>query len=390
MSPPSSSSEVESDPIHELNDQGFLAITTSEQAAEYLTFFCTHILGDEGAFMRAFMIIPGSVDVRPREDGPGWHATAQVSYGADLFKAGFRIDPSGEVEMVSDKPIGRAPASPRPLYAPPISWLEGDGSDWQDRPDKPNPDWPVSSPLGPSSAWFEPETEGEDGEIWNALRKKQETLGPSIVLPWPGRPRPRIDLKGLRVSGLDDDDGRAWFAGRNFDLDKAVTGEVGIRPTLQLMLSGFEYDRISDRPDPTPWTDVLGQELSDSDSPAPEEAAKEPAKERSLFQRLRSFLHSDPAERLKARRYWLKAQYMKRYRPTEDEYRPQPYEQLARVWRAAGHLKNADDITIDKLASGEGKAQALKARLCRRGRMFWHRVAQTRGTAWFRFSSDSG
>ena len=354
-----------SEPIHTLNGRELLALDTIEQAKEYLALFCAHIwVGD-----RAFMVDRESVDLRQPEGGPRWEAVGEVAHGPDLFEARFRIEASGEVVMSNDEWIGHVCDDTGRLHRTPVRWFHAFlGQE----------DWPAPPPLRPESSWYEI-ADPNDHVIWDALKAATERLE-DIHLEWDEEwKRPTIDLAGLKVASLADNDGRNWF-----DVTPNVVAESRPRPTLYLVLSGFEYDRISDKPPPEeerkPRTDasLSFNEPSPTDSDGPYAAAlrdqPRPRKTRAVARRLLSLLRllhprslaaslnatflslvrPHPSPEHLARRYWLRAQYAKyppaeEYPPAEDRYRPQPYQQLAKVLRGAGYLTAADDVTIDKL-----------------------------------------
>jgi hypothetical protein len=54
------------------------------------------------------------------------------------------------------------------------------------------------------------------------------------------------------------------------------------------------------------------------------------------------------ASRLHARTAWIESQYST-YPPLENEYHPEPYEQLARVWRTTGNLDDANSAIFEKI-----------------------------------------
>lgn len=358
-----------SNPIHDLNDTRELQLGTSEQAAEYLTFFCAHVWGDEGAFE----IVQDSIDLRGGPPSPSWSATAIVEYGSVRFMADFVIEVSGAISMEDDRPVGPASREVRRLFASPVRWYEWNVPAWPAVPD-----WPVDPPLAsPAGAWREVEAANDDRGIWTALRREQPSLDPpaaqSRSAEWK---TPHVDLEGLKVASLDDNDGRSWF---NYDeradpFYKALMKEEDATPTLRLSLTGFEYDRISE-PSAGPVTmsspsddfEQAGEWADEASFPgrvgsfllrtAKAIPGKTVATLRHPLSLFRSNVPRADRKRLDARRHWLWSQYVE-YPPTEAAYRPQPYQQLARVWRAAGHLKSADDITFDKL-------KLEKVRLCR-------------------------
>ena len=111
------------------------------------------------------------------------------------------------------------------------------------------------------------------------------------------RARPTVVLRGLRVGTLDDRDGRQW------------------PPEVRLELDGFEYDRTDRLPEAT--------------DPTPSGVA-----------------HHD---RVTARSHWLiDGQYGDRI-PEPLDYKPQPFEQLAKVWRSEGNHAEATKITFHRL-----------------------------------------
>jgi hypothetical protein len=439
-----------SDAIHFLNHHGRHKLETPEQAVEYLTLFCTHVWGDEGAFR----IDPESIVLTPGESSDTWSATATIEYGSNLFEADLSIqrrtetrrspstaEPeivkrSGDVEMTDDRPLHPMPHDrARRAYASPVRWFEvlpdpsADG-----RPAAEVPDWPEGPPpLGAETDWSDMSPEGDGQAIWEALRPQvQANLTPPTTKQWPtGWQRPKAILEGLKVASLNDSDGLNWFDLKwppdedadteDAETEDAETAEAETEhakpetlhelleeagpPTLHLFLSGFEYDRIRDR------RDAVRSSASEGILPGARARSRSRRlllflrkvgmtllrgagtvvstlrdfvvllpKPRSFRKKLRSLFESEGVERkrLEARCYWLKSQY-EEDPPTEDEYRPQPYQQLARVWRAAGHFEAADDITFVKL-------ELEKVRLSRSNLSPWHRMVQwtrQRARHWF-------
>ena len=350
-----------SESIHALSKS--LDIETAEKAKEYLVLFCAHIWSDEGAFL----VVPDSVSLSRERSSDAWIAIAELEYGSDRYKAEFEIEASGEVTMLEDERIGRALSSRRPLYAPPVRWFQVDV-----RKSPLVSQWPIPGLLGSQADWEN--VESGVSPLWRALWRESARmrLNPPRVQP-NGSRKPRIDLEGLKVASLDDGDGWNWFDDKHEP------------PPLLLSLSGFEYSRISDlRADEQAADVALDQDFRMSADDSERATPARSVEQVSLFHKMRvavqtaigrarelaplllkprllwKKLRSRPSEQLEARLYWLSAQY------DEDpltvaKYRPQAHEQLARVWRAAGHLRERGRHHHQEARVGEGAP--IEARL---------------------------
>jgi hypothetical protein len=175
--------------------------------------------------------------------------------------------------------------------------------------------WPSVPTVDPGDVSI---TTGTSEPTWRDVSKKEREAIWAAVKAHPGlhsrqspehiEPRastasavPKIDLAGLKVGSLSDEDGRNWA-----ELSERSPGRW--QSIIRLNLDGFTYDRIDER------------------------AASRASRERQLA----------------SRQAWLSSQYDADL-PTKDEYSPQPYQQLARMFRATGDYGAADDITFDKL-----------------------------------------
>ena len=78
-----------------------LLVDTPGHVVEYLTFYCAHRWGTEGATV----VRPGSVKVGREPSSGSWRATAEVAYGSGYREATFRIEESGRVIVVGNRPI---------------------------------------------------------------------------------------------------------------------------------------------------------------------------------------------------------------------------------------------------------------------------------------------
>ncbi len=135
-----------SNPIHDLNGTGAMAIKEPGQALDYLRFFCSAIHGEEGRFQ----IVESPFDLLPVEDAASRAAVlaaakslrmavvrgeqgtylghASVLYGGSLFHATFSIQPTGGITMVDDEPVARLPVR-RELFRPPFRIVEAEPYD---------------------------------------------------------------------------------------------------------------------------------------------------------------------------------------------------------------------------------------------------------------------
>ena len=277
----------ESQRIHAYNDEpGALRLATADDVKAYLSYFCDNIWAD-----RPFTILPDTISVEARSPGNKWRATAQVRQQLGRFRARFEIYTDGLVQMRDDEPLGSL-IDEQPLrYAAPFRWVRG-----AHRRNRSSP----ATPPTIEGKWTE-ERAAQRDSIWSAVREKLvEWPPPADGVSGVEALRPHVDLAGLRVGGLIDEDGRNWVE------DRRVDGRD--QSAIQLNLAGFEYGRIDEH---------VGAKAA-----------------RGM--------------RLASRAKWLRAQYEK-YPPTRDEYSPQPYQQLAKVLRTTGDYAGADDITFEKL-----------------------------------------
>lgn len=297
-----------SNPIHLLNRDGDLELTTDAQRCDYLRFFCGHIWGEEGSFTlveTADELPPGvdpatvplrSVELLPEDaastGGPWVTRGVVVHYGGHFFTADLKLMASGMVEMLSDQPL---PIPPAPLavdFSPPVRVVA-----------PPAPSLPAGSREWPRSPVFR-------GLPWKDLgerkaRKLFDRLREVGRLP---AERLELDLERCRAGGF-----------------VVVPGADELRAVWP-HLDGFEYEWI----DPSRALEPQDQAQSNPFAAAP----PVPVAGRSWKQLL----------------VWLKRRYDgsdRRWRPTT--YTPQPFEHLAAVLRKQGELEAARKVTVQRL-----------------------------------------
>ena len=112
-----------SPPIHNLNSQNALVLSSKMSVTDYMNFFCHSVWGDDGPFriINSIDQIPVA-DTLPKQQadeiGPliakpeiisdgedAWTSKALVNYGKGLFLAELKVQSSGMVEMLSDEHV---------------------------------------------------------------------------------------------------------------------------------------------------------------------------------------------------------------------------------------------------------------------------------------------
>jgi hypothetical protein len=342
----------DSNRIHQFNDTHKLVLDTAEQVRQYLSLFCNYVWTARGAFRLAGDSVvsrepdPQVIESangelgRPPQEG-SWQATCDVEYDSDLWTATFLIEPSGTVVMTDETYRDELKEQRTMVYQPPFRILHVES--WKEEgrllPVEPPASFdfdPVRS--GPRPPWWKrPFARLLERNVFREGRLYREDLIRALRFDLVER-GPEIDLRRLRIHSLIDEDGKNWNA-------RWSTGGPRLR------LNGFEYGRIDDPPAPPRIRSESG--VPPEDLPEPTELI-------------------DPRQRILDRCEWLDAQY-RTNPPTSKDYRPQPYQQLAKVWRGSGDFEAADDIALQKF-------EVEKVRLTRSGLSRWkqirHRVSQ--------------
>jgi TIR domain/PDZ domain len=114
--------------IHHYNTQVNLNLNNLLAAGDYLRFFSSYVWGEAGPFR----IIERAEDLPAKHRGEFapllkpmsiqqasqiFEAQANVLYGNVVFAAKFKINPTGMVEMVDDKPLSTTKIDDQPIYA---------------------------------------------------------------------------------------------------------------------------------------------------------------------------------------------------------------------------------------------------------------------------------
>lgn len=302
-----------------------LSLDTESQVRHYLSVLWTNYGEDRWPYvLREPSISPltpgGRIYPEPSEKevelSPAqhpWKADCDVEHGLGLFHVAFLVQRSGELtSWVSEPRDADLGQGNREFYwDPPLRWIRHTHSEEEE----------VDSDSGAEGADGDrapaPYPPGLDfrpvDKTASTLPKLQETLKEELRRHLDDR-RPTIDLTGLKAGSLSDGDGQHW--GLDYGAD-GMESRLQRWPTLRVALDGFEYARFGGD----------GQESQRDEHDA---------------------RHLTPEEMVRHRKAWLRAQYLQDP-PTEDEYRPQPYQQLASVLRAAGEHDSADAIAFERL-----------------------------------------
>ena len=106
-------------PLHDLNEALPLNLEDDKSVREYIRLFCSAVHGGDGRFQ----LIENEEDLAPylegdtatfaryvvptalHKAGDHWRLKGTVRYGRNIFKAEFRLERSGNIEMVDDEPL---------------------------------------------------------------------------------------------------------------------------------------------------------------------------------------------------------------------------------------------------------------------------------------------
>ena len=421
----------ESDPIHTANtDQPILL--NEDCVGDYLDFFCGSLIGERSPGKKSRFLIVHTMDdlewrrecsdatrealsrdIRPPQitkDKDHYYAIASVAFADQLFRGEFKILFDGMVEMINDEPYeidGELVDDRRRL--PFIGTFKADGSftplqsGRREHADDTREDTKIGVALSAERARIEGALKMrrfswrpvEMPDLSNTSSKtiitadERATLKAAIkaLRPHPIDHHPvefgssgtdraslaRIMEKLRHISRTDNDDELLFFPKGHMHLAQAHVGSLMDHPyrswplsSGRMNLNGLTYDRIA----------VQQGDLTD----------REFAMTRWSYRNIRRATGKSIYERRTA---WLKHQYRTKHDLHSREFRPQPYEQLAKVLRTQGLKRDADKIG------------AIKRRLVRLAQAerfpAWLRGLSHLGRAWDRFvgwlydlSSESG
>lgn len=331
------------------NIRADLRLETAEQASDYLKFFCAHVWADLGAFRiveskaeilgfaHTSTTLPKAVNpvtiTRGTPDSP-WLAETHVLFAQELWKASFLVQPDGVVDITDEQSLGYLEGEPIVTYVAPVRIVRATSLEQSDNLATKNSSveplsqkWPTPPAIDSSDSWVETPQERVN-ELKEKIVKLVEFRASPIISP--DDPKPMLNLRGFKVGSLDDNHGMTWGDG------------------LTLELEGFEYARFEATETSAP------REINVNVLFARRQTDQSKKGIRKIVYRVRL-----PLEKLKTkmarpvpvwqhRLEWLNKQYSQ-IPPKRTEYKPQPYEQLAKVFRSEGNHGFALQILIEKL-----------------------------------------
>ncbi|MEQ9403580.1 MAG: hypothetical protein RIM99_08350 [Cyclobacteriaceae bacterium] len=320
--------------IHQLNKDVGLSLKDAVQAESYLLFFCSFVWGEDGPFrvvesgndLMSLIEEKSDVDdsliqlknsvtnvsVNDKAEGDSfWKISACVFYKGVLFQANFKVFETGMVEMVDDTPLGDLSEYTFISYDSPFREIVYEGIPEIDI-------FPVSA-YSDSDKWNVRKNDERIDGITSFI-KNELSLSPVRISDISTFERPLVNLKNLRARGLDDGNAEYWN-------------------NVILVLNGFEYNFFKD-------LDNLTMESG---------GFKEQKRQKFLnrlvtfIRRIRPFKRGPGETEKNLRLDWLDKQYAQSKFPNSHEFKPQPYEQVAKVFRQQGNYEAANSILIKKL-----------------------------------------
>lgn len=222
--------EGASPPIHEFNATSQrLDLSDEQKRADYLTFFCDAISGEEGPFKIVDSIdLPGVElkelrEIEATEAAPGgttgpWMFQATMFYSKALFHAKLKLLPSGMVEMEDDVPV----AADLPI---------GISDRYPSRPD-----WKSVEPrIQPRAYWGErvEPVVGQGPEapsVAQTSRTGRQASEVDLAGGVAAKSVAIVDLQGFQCAALIDEFGAEWgFPENAQDRPKIWLSAAGIR-----------------------------------------------------------------------------------------------------------------------------------------------------------------
>jgi hypothetical protein len=311
--------------LYDRETLGLPQLDTPEHVDEYLALFCAYVWGEDGAFEIVDPeLFPGPTSAlgtsltpvsTPARVAKHWVATKNVRYGEAVYRATFKVQTGGTVRMTNDEPLRAQLPEAAQWGRPskPLRLLSDDAMREFEKAPPPLRSWPrkhLPWSLGSWVRWRTPWSpwqiadKGEHDRLWPAVQEKVE---------------PTINLEGLEVGALDDDDGRKWKDG------------------LRLELAGFAYRRLHTNQANKPGVEELvanADKERDAKTTFDLEASPKGAPSKEAPAASKSTNH------VKDRENWL---------ARGKVFRPGPYEQLAKLWRSEGRYADADHVTYTRL-----------------------------------------
>jgi hypothetical protein len=207
-----------------------LSLDGPDLALDYLKFFCGYIWADEGAFKildsaaeKSWYQLDDQGDrssvalLAATRHGDDWLCEATLAYGTQAFRATFKVQNSGRVDMISDAPVATL-AGPAPAFSRPhreyqvrsessLNFVYGEGGDWRlldDMAERTSLLESIAHAMTTTEASIVESPDYEDLAMVNLQGCKCDTLDDNHGDEW--RPGVRADLRGFSYVGLGEQD----------------------------------------------------------------------------------------------------------------------------------------------------------------------------------------
>jgi hypothetical protein len=224
--------------FHSLNGAGLLHLTSKHEKADYLRLFCAYVWGDDGPFKviedtsQIRSLAPGSPPLPPL--GPPEFSSARsvtgsesilahafIRYSNFLFEAWFEIATSGEIVMKADKPLCELDRNELPKYE----------SSFRSGAHAQEPDYGVR--LGASVDEKELKALIPNWEL--PFRQKTVSFGNAF-----------IDLTDASCGTLEDADGTAWGSDVTLRLENFTFSRIAASSDITDETIGWPWNVVSE------------------------------------------------------------------------------------------------------------------------------------------------
>jgi hypothetical protein len=308
--------------IHKMNEKGHLKLT-SNNVLNYLRFFCSYVWSDEGAFtiiesteVLGKVQLPKEIELKlatiEEYKNDKWTCNAIIRYGDELFQAQFAVSKGGFIEMIKDERLAKIIDLNAIVFTAPIRSFTFD----------------VSFINQFSNIFWRTDFGVQDNKKLSEKSIEQffRDFGTYPLYA-------RISLKGLKTDFFSHNAKSSWGEGIILEMD------------------GFEYERIEQYNDDE--HKKLTLKNTDNENKNSFESFEIASKNTTTSEQLeKSESGKSLSEEGNDYKKWLLIQFTdkKITKDNKDEFKPFPYEHLARILRKQGQYEVSKYIILEKLS----------------------------------------